>query len=445
MVDVADVGKRSQDFIKRDNRVISPSYTRDYDFVMAKGRGSEVWDVDGRRFIDFGSGIAVNATGHSHPDVVKAIQEQAEQFIHMAGTDFYYPVQIELAEKLAEIAPFEEQARVFFCNSGTEAIEAAIKLARIATGRQQFIGFLRGFHGRTLGSLSFTSSKPVQRQGYFPTMPGVYHSPYPDPFRPILNMDGFDDYGERVVHHIEETLFKTVVHPEEVAGILVEPLQGEGGYVVPTPGFFPALRKLCDKYGILLILDEVQAGIGRTGKWWGIQHFDTEPDIVCSAKGIASGMPLGAIIARDSLMRDWQPGSHGNTFGGNPIACAAAMATLNLVEGGYMQQAEEIGTFIMDALEEMMPHHPSLAQVRGKGLFIGFELTQGADHHHAYAKELRNDFLHKAYDAGLIILGCGTSAVRVIPALNIERPLVEEALHIIDASLHEAEKAAGMV
>ncbi len=438
------MGSNAAELIQRDNKVISPSYTRDYPFVMAYGQGSEVWDVDGERYIDFTSGIAVNATGHAHPEVVQAIKDQADKFIHMAGTDFYYRVQIELGEKLAEIAPFEEQARVFFCNSGTEAVEAAIKLARVATGRQQYIGFLRGFHGRTMGSLSFTASKRVQREGYFPTMPGVMHVPYPDPFRPILNMEGYTDYGDRIIDYLENLIFTTLISPEEVAAVLVEPMQGEGGYVVPTPHFFPRLRQLCDKYGILLVVDEVQTGIGRTGKWWGIQHFGVEPDIVCSAKGIASGMPLGAIIARDSLMSQWVPGAHGNTFGGNPISCAAALATLRLIEGGMMHNAAEMGEYIMTALEEMMPRHPSMAQVRGKGLFIGVELTKGAKQSHAYAKELRDDFLHRAFDEKLLLLGCGPSAVRVIPALNVEKPLVDEALSIFDRALLSAEKAAGM-
>lgn len=438
------VGQKAADFIQRDGKVISPSYTRDYPFVMSHGHGSEVWDVDGERYIDFSSGIAVNSTGHAHPKVVQAIKDQADKFIHMAGTDFYYQVQIELGEKLAEIAPFEEQACVFFCNSGTEAVEAAIKLARVSTGRQQFIGFLKGFHGRTLGALSFTASKRIQREGYFPLINGVTHVPYPDPFRPILNMDGYTDYGDRIIDHIENLLFQTLISPEEVAGILVEPLQGEGGYVVPTPNFFPRLRELCDKYGILLIADEVQTGIGRTGKWWGIEHFGVEPDIVCSAKGIASGMPLGAIIARDSLMKQWTPGSHGNTFGGNPISCAAALATLELVEGGMMQNAAEMGEYIMTALEEMLPRHPSMAQVRGRGLFIGVELTQGAKNKHAYAKDVRDDVLNRAYDNKLLLLGCGVSSLRVIPSLNVEKPIVDEALMILDRALLDAEKAAGM-
>ncbi len=313
-------GPKAQALIERDARVISPSYTRGYPLVMERGDGCRVWDVDGNEFLDFTTGIAVTATGHAHPAVVKAIQEQAAKFLHMSGTDFYYPAQIEMAERLASVAPFSGDAMVFFGNSGAEAIEAAAKLARYYTGRPRFIAFLRGFHGRTMGALSFTASKYVQRQEFFPLVPGVTHVPYPDAYRPILNPDGFDDYGERVVDYIENVLFQTAVPAKEVAGILVEPIQGEGGYVVPPDGFFPALRRLCDKYGILLIADEVQTGMGRTGKWWAIEHWGVEPDIVCSAKGIASGMPLGAIIARREIMSAWAPGAHASTFGGNPVS-----------------------------------------------------------------------------------------------------------------------------
>lgn len=443
-----NVGDTVKSFIERDSKVISPSYTRDYPFVMSHGQGSEVWDVEGRRYIDMTSGIAVTATGHAHPKVVEAIQAQAEKFIHMAGTDFYYPLQVELAERLAEIAPFEEQARVFLANSGTEAVEGALKLARYVTGRPQVIGFLRSFHGRTMGSLAVTGSKPVQRAKYFPLMPGVTHVPYPDPYRPVLNMDGYADYGQRVVDYIENELLTTVLPPDEVAAVLVEPMQGEGGYVVPPPGFFPALRALCDRHGILLIADEVQTGIGRTGKWWGMEHFGVEPDIVTSAKGIASGMPLGAIIARDSIMSQWQPGSHGNTFGGNPICCAAALATLDLLgdkdgKGGFIENAVEVGQYMMDALEEMMPHHPSMGVVRGRGMFIGVELVEDRATK-APAKYVRDETVHHAFDKGLLMLGCGVSALRLMPALNISTELADEALHMLDEALHEAEAAHGL-
>lgn len=443
------VGEKARSFIERDAKVISPSYTRDYPFVMSHGSGSEVWDVEGRRYIDMTSGIAVTATGHAHPKVVAAIKEQADKFLHMAGTDFYYPLQVELAERLAAIAPFEEQARVFFANSGTEAVEGALKLARFVTKRPQVIGFLRSFHGRTMGSLAVTGSKYVQRAGYFPMMPGVTHVPYPNPYRPMLNMDGYTDYGERIVDYIEQELFSTVLPAQEVAAILVEPFQGEGGYVEPTPGFFPALRQLCDDYGILLIADEVQTGIGRTGKWWGIEHFGVEPDIVASAKGIASGMPLGAIIARDSIMGQWVYGSHGNTFGGNPLSCAAAIATLDLLgdrdgKGGFIENAIEVGQYIMDALEEMTPHHPSVGQIRGKGMFIGVELVKDRQTK-AYAKDVRNQTVQNAFDKGLLMLGCGVSTLRLMPALNMSKDIADEALHILNDALGEAEAEYGII
>lgn len=443
------VGPKAQDYIERDNAVLSPSYTRDYPFVMSHGRGAEVWDVDGTRYIDMTTGIAVTATGHSHPHVVQAIKDQADKFIHMAGTDFYYDVQTRLAEKLACIAPFKEDARVFFANSGTEAVEGALKLARVATGRPQFIGFIGGFHGRTMGSLAITGSKPIQRAGYFPMMPGVTHVPYPDPYRPLLNMDGYDDYGKRIVDYIEHTLFNSILPPEEVAAVLVEPIQGEGGYIVPTEGFFPALRDLCDRYGILIIADEVQAGVGRTGKWWSIEHTGVEPDIVASAKGIASGMPLGAIIARKSVMDAWKPGAHGNTFGGNPVSCAASLATIELLEGmngerGFIENAAEVGQYMMDALVEIMPRHPSIGEVRGRGMFIGVELVE--DHATKKpAKKLRNEFVNRAFNHNLLILGCGKSAVRLMPPLMLDKTTADEALRSFDAALTETEREFGLV
>ncbi|RPI92088.1 MAG: aminotransferase class III-fold pyridoxal phosphate-dependent enzyme, partial [Chloroflexi bacterium] len=319
-------GPNARAMIERDGKVISPSYTRGYPLVIERGEGTTVWDVDGNQYIDFTTGIAVNATGHAHPNVVKAIQEQAEKFIHMSGTDFYYRTQIELAERLASVAPFDTDAMIFFGNSGAEAIEAAVKLARYYTGRTQFIAFLHAFHGRTLGSLSFTASKVIQREGFFPLIPGITHVPYPDPYHPILNEAGFADQGEAVLHYIEHEIFQTKVPASEVAAVLVEPIQGEGGYVVPPDNFLPGLRDLCHRYGILLIADEIQTGMGRTGKWWGVNHWDVQPDIIAVAKGIASGMPLGAIIARRDIMTDWGPGAHASTFGGNPISCAAGIA-----------------------------------------------------------------------------------------------------------------------
>ena len=302
-------GPNAKALIERDHAVVSPSYPRGYPFVMDRGRGVEVWDVDGNRFLDFAAGIAVVSTGHSHPQVVRAIQEQVERFIHISS-DFYHENWVELSERFDQIAPFEEPAVTFLTNSGTESVEAAIKLARYHTGRSQFIGFLGAFHGRTMGSVAFTASKPTYHRGFFPLMSGVVHAPFPNPYRPLLDFPEGGDYGEAVVRYIEEQVMTHILPPEDVAGILVEPIQGEGGYVPPTPGFFPALRRLCDKHGILLIADEVQSGMGRTGRWWAIEHFGVEPDILCVAKGIASGMPLGAMVARESVM-SWPNGSAG--------------------------------------------------------------------------------------------------------------------------------------
>ena len=402
---------------------------------MDRGLGSEVWDVDGNCFIDFAAGIAVASTGHSHPDVVRAIQEQASKFIHISS-DFYHENWVALGEKLDAIAPFKEDAMCFMTNSGTESVEAAIKLAKYHTGRSRFIGFHGGFHGRTLGALAFTASKSVQRNGFFPLMPGVTHAPYPDPYRQVLN-GRKGDYGETVVDYIENELIPHVVPAEDIAAVLVEPIQGEGGYIVPAPGFFPALRELCDKFGILLIVDEVQSGMGRTGKWFAIEHWGVEPDLVCVAKGIASGMPLGAMIARKSLM-DWPSGAHGNTYGGNPISCAAALETIRLIEEGFMSNAAEMGQHALDALEEIMPRHPSIGDVRGKGLMIGVEFVQDRQTR-VPARDLRDQIVHEAFQRGLLTLGCGESVIRIAPPLNIERKLMDQGLQILEEAITVAE------
>ena len=432
-------GPKAKAIIERDRSVISPSYPRVGAFVMDHGSGSQVWDVDGNRYLDFAAGIAVNATGHSHPKVVEAIQKQAEKFLHISS-DFYHPIWVETAEKLNEIAPFSEEAVSFFTNSGTESVEAAIKLARLHTGRSQFIGFFGAFHGRTMGSVTFTASKPVYHRGFFPLMNGVVHVPYPDPYRPILNSLPGEGYGQTIVRYIEEQVLGRVLPPDEVAGIMIEPIQGEGGYIVPTPDFFPALKSLCEEHGILLIADEVQSGIGRTGKWWAIEHFGVEPDIVCSAKGIASGVPLGAMIAKKSVMT-WPEGAHGNTYGGNPIACAAALATFDLVEKEYMQNAAKIGEYTMDALEEIKVRHASIGQVRGKGLMIGVDFVQ--DHETKKpAHDLRDRVVDKAFEFGLITIGCGPSTIRIAPPLNIERAEIDEGLEMLEEAIHRAEKNA---
>jgi 4-aminobutyrate aminotransferase len=431
-------GPKARAIVERDRAVISPSYPRGYPFVMDHGRGTEVWDVDSNRFLDFAAGIAVVSTGHSHPQVVKAIQQQAEQFIHISS-DFYHTKWVELGEKLNEIAPFSEPALSFMTNSGTESVEAAIKLARYNTGRSEFIGFLGGFHGRTMGAVSFAASKSSYRKGFFPMMNGVVHAPFPDPYRPLLRSRPGEDYGETVVRYIEDEIFGRILPADNTAGILVEPIQGEGGYIVPPPGFFPALRKLCDRYGILLIADEVQAGVGRTGKWWSIEHFGVEPDIVVSAKGIASGVPLGVMIARKRLMT-WPRGSHGNTYGGNPISCAAALATIDLIEKHYLQNCAEVGQYALDALCEIMVRHPSIGQVRGLGLMIGVEFVKDRQLK-TPAEKLRDEVVERAFERGLLLLGCGKSTVRISPPLSVSRSEVDEGLMIFEEAVMLAEKA----
>lgn len=430
-------GPIAKSYIERDQKVISPSYPRGYPFVMDHGRGTEVWDVDGNRFLDFAAGIAVTSTGHSHPRVVKAIQEQAEKFIHISS-DFYHPKWIELAEYLDRIAPFREDAICFMTNSGTESVEAAIKLARYSTGRSQFIGFLGGFHGRTMGAVTFTASKPHYHRGFFPMMSGVTHVPYPDPYRPVLASRPGEDTGDAVIRYLEEEIFGKTVPTDEVAGILIEPIQGEGGYIVPPASFFPKLRELCDRHGILLIADEVQAGVGRTGRWWSIENFGVEPDIVAAAKGIASGVPLGAMIARKSVVT-WPKGSHGNTYGGNPLACVAAIETLSLIEDEYLHNVTEVGEYILERLYSMQADHPSMGCVRGIGLMIGVEFVMDKVSKEP-APALRDKIEHLAFERGLLTLGCGKSTIRVSPPLSLTKAEAEEGLEILEEAISLAEE-----
>ena len=435
-------GPKALALIERDKKVISSSYPRGYPFVMDHGKGVEVWDPDGNRFIDFMSGIAVLSTGHAHPRVVKAVQKAAEKFLHISS-DFYHEGWVRLSEKLDEIAPFGEGAKTFLTNSGTEAVETAIKLAKFHTKRQNFIGFLGGFHGRTMGSVAFTASKPHYHRGFYPLMPGVTHVPFPNPYRPILERKPGEDYGETVVRFIEEEIFGHNVPGDEIAAILVEPIQGEGGYLVPPEGFFPALRELCNKYDILLIVDEVQSGMGRTGKWWAIEHFGVEPDIVTSAKGIASGLPLGACIARESVMQ-WPRGTHGNTYGGNPISCAASLATIELLEEQYLANAAEVGQYTLDALEEIQMRHPSIGDVRGKGLMIGVEFVK--DKNTKEPNEAIRDRVEKyGFQHGLLLLGCGKSAIRLAPPLCITEREIDEGLEVFEFVITMAEQEQGLI
>lgn len=431
-------GKNAKALIARDGKHISPSYPRGYPFVMDHGRGSEVWDVDGNRFLDFAAGIAVTSTGHAHPQVVQAIKDQADKFIHISS-DYYHKVWIELSEKINEIAPFKEEACCFMTNSGTESVEAAIKLARYHTKRSDFISFFGGFHGRTLGAVTLTASKSLYHRGFHPLMNGVHYAPFPDPYHPMFTCESGEDYGARVVRYIEEELFGRVVSGDSVAGIIVEPVQGEGGYIVPPPQFFPALRALCDKHGILLIADEVQAGVGRTGKWWSIENFGVEPDIFCSAKGIASGMPLGIMASRKSVMT-WPRGSHGNTYGGNPVSCAASLATLDLVEKQYLGNAATVGAYAISKLKKMQKNHPSIGEVRGIGLMIGVEFVTDPKTKKPNTK-LRDAVEEVAFKNGLLTLGCGKSVIRVSPPLCITKAEIDEGLAIFDKAISQCENS----
>jgi 4-aminobutyrate aminotransferase len=432
-------GPRAREYVERDRSAISPSYTRSYPFVMDHGEGSWVWDADGKQYIDFTAGIAVTASGHAHPDVVQAIRDQAGKFIHMSGTDFYYAVQIELAEKLNALVPGDEPKQLFFTNSGTETVEAAFKLARYTTGRTRMIAFIGGFHGRSMGALSLTASKYVQRKGFAPLVPGVSHVPFGYCYRCAYNLE-YPSCDVYCVKYIEETLFKRLFSADEVAAIFMEPIQGEGGYVVPPPLYHVRLRELADKYGILLVDDEIQTGMGRTGKMFAIEHWNVVPDITCIAKGIASGMPLGAMVAKKRLMT-WPPGAHGNTFGGNPVSCAAALATIRLIEGSYMQNAAQMGERLIEQLRRMQGKHPSMGDVRGLGLMVGVELVQDKKTKEP-AIALRDAVVQKCFHKGLLILGCGASTVRFMSALNVTEDVIDRGLEIFEEALAEAESGA---
>jgi 4-aminobutyrate aminotransferase len=405
---------------------------------MDHGCGIEVWDLDGNRFLDFCAGIAVCSTGHSHPHVVRAITDQAQQFLHMSGADFYYCRQVELAARLNELAPIAEQTRVFFTNSGAESVEAAFKLARYHSRRPRTMAFIGAFHGRTMGALSLTASKPVQREGFAPLVPGVTHVPYAYCYRCPYHLEypGCDLY---CVRYIDEMVLGAYCPPQEVAALIAEPIQGEGGYIVPPPGYFERLRELCDRHGILLIVDEVQSGFGRTGKMFAIEHWSTEPDAIALAKGIASGLPLGALIARQSVM-DWPPGAHANTFGGNPVSCAAALATLDLLQEGLVENAAQMGAYMLDRLLALQSRHPTIGDVRGKGLMLAVELVKDKKTR-ARASQLRDDLLQACYRRGLLVLGCGKNGIRFTPALIVDRDDIDQALSIFDQALTACEEA----
>lgn len=441
-------GPKARAIIERDEKVMSPSYTRDYPFVMDHGEGCMVFDPDGNCFLDFAAGIAVCSTGHHHPHVTQAIKDQADRFLHMSGTDFYYGNQVTLAERLASRAPMKGEKKVFYTNSGAEAIEAAFKLARFHTGRRQAIAFYGGFHGRTMGAVSLTASKVQQRKGFFPLIPGVSHIHYAYCYRCPYHLE-YPSCDIHCMHAIEKVLFKHTVDPEDVAMILIEAVQGEGGYVVPPPEALETVAEICRRHGILLVVDEVQSGMGRTGKMFASEHFGLEPDIICVAKGIASGMPLGAIIAREEVM-NWEYGSHASTFGGNPVCCAAALATMDLLEGkvggapegGLIKNAEVVGKHLKARLEELKSRHALIGDVRGLGLMVGAEIVDPEDGR-TPAPALRGQILMEAFQQGLLILGCGSNTLRCAPPLIVNREQVDWAVDCLDRVFSTvAEKAA---
>ena len=423
-------GPKAKAIIERDRQFVSPSYTRDYPFVIARGEGAVVEDVDGNRFLDCAAGIAVNSTGVSHPDVVKAICEQAGKFIHMSGTDFYYEPQVRLAEELASIAPIDGAVRTFFGNSGTEATEASIKLARYHTKRHGIIAFLGSFHGRSMGSLSLTASKVIQRRGFGPLLPGVYHARYPDPYR---FKGSADECAAECLSYIRDQLFVQLIAPDEVAAIVVEPIQGEGGYIVPPAGFLQGLRELATEHGIVLVVDEVQSGMGRTGKMFASEHFGLRADVVNIAKGIASGLPLGVTCARADVM-SWPPGAHASTFGGNPVSCAAASATIKLLKDGLIANAAAVGAHLLDGLRQLQRKHAVIGDVRGLGLMIGVELVRNRETKERAIDE-RNALVQSMFRRGVLVLGAGKNAIRIAPPLVLSKSQADSLLRVMDEAL----------
>jgi 4-aminobutyrate aminotransferase len=429
-------GPKAKALIERDAKVVSPSYTRGYPLVIDHASGATVEDVDGNVFLDCAAGIAVNSTGHSHPEVVKAIADQAGRFLHMSGTDFYYEQQVRLGEEIAAIVPIEGGVKSFFGNSGTEAIEAAIKLARFATGRASILAFLGGFHGRTMGALAVTASKPVQRRGFGPLMAGVYHAPYADCYRCPVGLKP-ETCAAECLEYIEHQLFVHLLSPDEVAAIIVEPIQGEGGYVVAPDQFLQRLRELTRTNGILLVVDEVQSGMGRTGKMFAIEHARVQPDVVAIAKGVASGMPLGIAAARSDLMT-WPPGAHASTFGGNPVSCAAALVTIKLLKDRLIANAADVGAHLMAGLKALMDKHPLIGDVRGRGLMVGVELVRNRETKERATDE-RNAVVTAAFRSGLLILGAGKNSIRFSPPLVLTRDQADTAVGLFDRALTEVE------
>jgi len=432
-------GPKAQAAVAADTRLISPSYTRSYPLVARRGRGTRIEDVDGNEFLDFATGIAVVSTGHCHPEVVAAIQKQAAELIHISGTDFYNEPLTDLADRLSAVAPMPGPHKFFYGNSGAEAIECALKLARYHTKRQQVISFFGAFHGRTMGALSLTGSKPQQRRRFSPLVPGVTHIPFPYTYRGCTgDAEAQEAFNMGCARFIEEKLFKTTLAPEEVAAIFIEPIQGEGGYVVAPDNFMRELRAICTRHGILLVVDEVQCGSGRTGKWWAVEHSGVEPDMVCIAKGIASGMPLGICMTRAEIM-DWVPGSHASTFGGNPVSISAALATMDIIEREGLANATRVGELMLDRLRGWTHSHPLVGDVRGRGLMIGIELVKDKAAREP-AAALRNRVETLAFERGLMILGCGETSIRLCPPLIVNEHEATIALDILEEALTQVEK-----
>jgi 4-aminobutyrate aminotransferase len=430
-------GPNAAKIVADDDRLISPSYTRSYPMVAKTGRGLRVTDVDGNEFLDFAAGIAVTSTGHCHPEVVKAIQDQAAELIHISGTDFYYENMTTLAERLSAIAPMPGPHKVYYGNSGAEAVECALKLARYHTGRQNIISFFGAFHGRTMGALSLTGSKPQQKRRFAPFMPGVHHVRYPYTYRGCSGTpEEQETFALDCARYIEDRLFKTILPPEEVAAIILEPIQGEGGYVVAPTNFLQEIRRICDRHGILLIADEIQAGSGRTGKWWSIEHSGVQPDIITIAKGIASGMPLGICMAKAEIM-DWVPGSHASTFGGNPVCIAAALATIDIIQREGLQNATTVGEAMLTRLRPWIAKHPNVGDVRGRGLMIGIELVKDQKSRTPVGL-MRDKIVDLAFERGLLILGCGETSIRLCPPLIVNQHQADIALDILEECIQIA-------
>jgi 4-aminobutyrate aminotransferase len=437
-IKVTPPGPKAKKIVERDSAVISPSFGRAYPLVIERGEGNIVVDVDGNEFIDMNAGLAVCSVGHSHPKVVKAIKDQVDKFIHYSYTDFFYDDYVDLGEKLHDLVPGDHKKKFFYGNSGAESIEAAMKVARWHTGRQGYLAYIGSFHGRTMGAVSLTASKPYQRARFAPLVPGVEHIFYPYCYRCPFNLE-CPSCGYACVDYIDEYLFHRYVPPEEVAMLIAEPIQGEGGYIVPPDGYFKRLKKLLDEYGILFASDEVQAGVGRTGKWFGIEHFGVVPDIVCMAKGIAAGMPLGVMASRADI-QDWKPGSHASTFGGNPVSCAAALAVLDIIKSeNLLENAQKQGKLIKDRLNEMKEEHPTIGDVRGKGLMVGVELVKDKTTKE-YAQKETGEVMMECFRNGLAIVNCGINVIRWMPPLTITSDLVEPALEIFEKSLTKIEK-----